>query len=1146
MKRLLLPAFFVLISFELIAQKMELTIPKGHARGVNVFAASADERILFSYSDASDSQGEIKIWDIQSGRLIRTLTENVAWGTQIVGLQHAQSVGFCGFNTGKFYVASAPTFQPRLVATLPYGFTCKSIVALPDGQNVLLSGSHFEGQFRCPFIYKVNLNNGSSIVFNKMAPYTADTRVLAEYNLLEITDNGRYLLAYATSSSTEQPPQPYHLLDAATGAVVRSFATPGSSYSVLGNGLLKRTSKPIGNNQYDITRTPVSLPDFTEGTPFVFQKPTGYMWKQTRYFYDEKDKTYTYVTSEERSNFNIVKISTTTGKIIQSYLTDAEAKGCDASTFYYLPKSKKVVSEFSTPQLGSGIHILDGKTLKREVVLGNIVPYTGNTIAYNPKTDAFVANSGSIKMFELGKTSGIPKVHNVFLETIQYVGKEGAANWSPDGSKLAYFDRGKKEIGVFDAENLTAKPKTGTFSLNTALRNQLIWTSDSKKFTFGHLNSFVEADANTLSSTPRYISRADYQSDYHLFSKNGQYIIQPAYKYTEEKRIVGKETNYLICYNAASGMKIWESSYTSRVGLMPISFIENDKVLVAIEGVTGTLQYFDAATGQNIGSYGEPMQGVSANALFNSLMLSTPISADGNKCVVWGSDKINIYDFKNKTKVAQLPKFSATPNGVSFLRNDKFLAYTTVGAIKIVNIELKREVATLTLFGNNNEWVVTTPDGRFDASQGAQDFMYYVKDDQIIPLSALFEKFYTPKLLNRLLEGETFEPVPVNVDNIKAPPTVIISVDNTSRNLVVADDVISLTVEKEQINLQVKADCPSDAVTEIRLYNNGKLVQTTRNLVVEDENAGEKAMTKMFTVNLEEGENHFKALAFNTQRTESQPAELEVNYKALKISNIANQNTEGVNLYLIVIGIDKYKNPKYNLNYAKADAGGFKEAIEKGSSTIFAKKNIVFINDENATKSNIAMELDKIKASATAKDVFIFYYAGHGVMNDKKEFYLVPHDVTQLYGADGALAQKGLSSNQLQQFSKDIKAQKQLFILDACQSAGALEILAAARGAAEEKAIAQLARATGTHWLTASGSEQFASEFSQLGHGTFTYVLLEALSGKADNGDKKITVRELDMYLQEHVPEVTSKYKGTPQYPASYGYGNDFPVMIVR
>ena len=134
----------------------------------------------------------------------------------------------------------------------------------------------------------------------------------------------------------------------------------------------------------------------------------------------------------------------------------------------------------------------------------------------------------------------------------------------------------------------------------------------------------------------------------------------------------------------------------------------------------------------------------------------------------------------------------------------------------------------------------------------------------------------------------------------------------------------------------------------------------------------------------------------------------------------------------------------------------------------------------------------------------------------------------------------------MQQYSKEIKAQKQLFILDACQSAGALDQVAM-RGAAEEKAIAQLARATGTHWLTASGSEQFASEFKQLGHGTFTYVLLEALNGKADKGnDRKITVKEIDAYLQEMVPEVATQYRGTPQYPASYGFGNDFPIGIVK
>jgi uncharacterized caspase-like protein len=80
--------------------------------------------------------------------------------------------------------------------------------------------------------------------------------------------------------------------------------------------------------------------------------------------------------------------------------------------------------------------------------------------------------------------------------------------------------------------------------------------------------------------------------------------------------------------------------------------------------------------------------------------------------------------------------------------------------------------------------------------------------------------------------------------------------------------------------------------------------------------------------------------------------------------------------------------------------------------------------------------------------------------------------------------------------------------------------------------------------VTASSKKRVHFYFA--GHGTFTYILLEALSGKADTGDKKITVKEIDGYLQARVPEVTAKYKGTPQYPASYGYGNDFPIGVVK
>ena len=69
-----------------------------------------------------------------------------------------------------------------------------------------------------------------------------------------------------------------------------------------------------------------------------------------------------------------------------------------------------------------------------------------------------------------------------------------------------------------------------------------------------------------------------------------------------------------------------------------------------------------------------------------------------------------------------------------------------------------------------------------------------------------------------------------------------------------------------------------------------------------------------------------------------------------------------------------------------------------------------------------------------------------------------------------------------------------------------------------------------------------------LGHGLFTYTILQALKGDADgsNKDKKITVKEISAYLNDKVPELSEKYKGSAQYPNSYGYGQDFPVVIVK
>ena len=600
------------------------------------------------------------------------------------------------------------------------------------------------------------------------------------------------------------------------------------------------------------------------------------------------------------------------------------------------------------------------------------------------------------------------------------------------------------------------------------------------------------------------------------------------------------ENNTIVCYNLINKKQLW--TYVSKSMISNPVYSDNGKTIRFFNEAKACIT-LDALNGKVI-STASLIPQADYTSQFSPGQKYIITKSFKNELFFGGISNYEVYDASTKKQVLALPQQRVAYKGAIFVSNDRFLL-TQDEDLKLWDLASGKLMARIILFQKTDDWILITPDGRFDGSQGGLNQLYYVKGRDIIPLEQLYEGFYTPGLSRQVLAGVPAENKQ-DIKNISSPPTVKLTYapSKNVKELLLDGQILEVNVDEKTIQVTAEASCSEGFVTEIRLFHNGKLVgNTKRNLTVENENS--KSESKVFVIELMEGENHLKAVAINSQRTESKPDEIVFNYKP-KASQVTPANANNITLYMVVIGINKYKNPKYNLNYAIADATGFKETFERGVSSIFSKSNIVFLTDEKATKEGISAELEKVKASATAKDIFVFYYAGHGVLNEKKDFFLVPHDVTQLYGNDDALAQKGLSANQLQQYSKDIKAQKQLFILDACQSAGALDQVMASRGVAEEKAIAQLARATGTHWLTASGSEQYASEFSQLGHGTFTYVLLEALSGKADTGDKKITVNEIDAYLQEQVPEVTSKYKGTPQYPASYGFGNDFPLIILK
>ena len=437
----------------------------------------------------------------------------------------------------------------------------------------------------------------------------------------------------------------------------------------------------------------------------------------------------------------------------------------------------------------------------------------------------------------------------------------------------------------------------------------------------------------------------------------------------------------------------------------------------------------------------------------------------------------------------------------------------------------------------NGEYAVVSRDGRFDGTSESSEKLYWGarKSNKKTSLASTFERGFTPKLLRSLLyEDQVIEEIDIEEAIEEMPVIQIISFDG--QQVKMEGDLIRFSTTKKQVQLQVAATENKENLEQVKLFHNNKLVAV-------NEDPTSLVSFDITLSNALGNENYLYVVGTSKSGIDTEKQKLIVNYSG---------NTDAPpRLFLITVGINEYKNPRYNLNYAIADAEAFSSALSGDQSTLFSEVKHLSIRNADFTKAKMKSIFTEVMSEAREQDLLIFYYAGHGVMSKgidaPAEFFLVPHDVTQIYGRDELLFEKALAASELKEISKNINAQKQLFILDACQSAAALDAIAS-RGILEEKAIAQLARSTGTFWITATGSEQFATEFETIGHGVFTYSLLEGLKGAADgsDGDKKITVRELSTYLEERVPELAEKYQGTPQYPSSYSFGNDFPIMIIE
>jgi WD40 repeat protein len=486
-----------------------------------------------------------------------------------------------------------------------------------------------------------------------------------------------------------------------------------------------------------------------------------------------------------------------------------------------------------------------------------------------------------------------------------------------------------------------------------------------------------------------------------------------------------------------------------------------------------------------------------------------------------GADRVvTKWDIATSTRVASFEGHQAEITSLIVGRDDKMLiSHSLDGITKFWDLASGKEFFEHIHFGER-EWMAKNPDGYFNGSEKARQYIHFVEGFKTYGVDQFFNEFYRPDLLPQIFQSRGSEQLKGVGERIRKSPPPAVRV------------AVLPATDPSQAEVYVRMTNHGGGIADLRLYHNGKQIPIDKkSFSFPPKN---ESTVYRHTVGLVSGLNTFAATAVNDEKIESDPSTAEI---------FSEQGYMTGKCYILSIGINEYKNPRMKLNYAKPDAESFAALVDQKSTSLFKKVELHTLYDEEASRENILKKLEDLGSQISSEDVFIFYYAGHGSMVDNR-FYFIPTESIRLYD-QASLKKEAIEASVLQEKLKNIRALKQLIVMDACQSGGSVELLAN-RGAAEEKAIAQLSRSAGIHVMASAGSEQFAAEFSELGHGLFTYLLIKALDGEADGAPKdgKVTIYELKSYLDDQVPEMTRKLKGKPQYPYTFSRGHDFPVVV--
>ncbi len=501
------------------------------------------------------------------------------------------------------------------------------------------------------------------------------------------------------------------------------------------------------------------------------------------------------------------------------------------------------------------------------------------------------------------------------------------------------------------------------------------------------------------------------------------------------------------------------------------------------------------------------------------------------------NDYLEVLDItKQEVTNRTLTKHSDLITGVDYNKKyDVAISYSWDGSIRFWNIQDLIPISDLYLTGQR-DFLWLNPQSYYFSSKGALDNVAFSWKGNVFPFDQFDVKYNRPDLiydklpfLDKSLVVEMnkayqkrLKKLGIKIEDIKISSTL------PKLEVFPPEEQFSFT---DNITFNCHATDGRYKITDIRVYVNGVPLGEE---ITHIENPDQE-INMFVTVPLSPGDNFIELYALNDKGV-----------KSLKESFVieSEKKAKKPDLYLVTIGVSKYEQDKFNLNYASKDS---KDIIQKLSkSKIYKNVYTKNLTDEQATNSRIKTLTDFVK-QADYNDVVIIFAAGHGVLDDQLDYYFASYDM-DFYEPET----RGISFESFEHILEATKSRKKLLMLDACHSGevdkdeveitenvvednGDITFRAVGKDISvkDGKKISsfQLSRmlfadtreSNGATVISSASGTEYAIEGKDWNNGVFTYTFLHGLDSKgADlNRDGEVMLSEMQTYLNIKVLELT-------------------------